>query len=128
MIRAFLIVLLAATLAFGGTPPKPPAPDPFGTGYMGIYPGTGEEDLRVREVTPGSPAQNAGVRAGDRLLQAGEFEPKQFTELRDFIGGLRPGTKVPLFVQRGDAKIRLVVTLGERPTEARTAYPVDPNE
>src|SRR5262245_3870860 len=65
-----------------------------------------KEGIMVVEVTPGSPAQRAGIRSGDRAVQVGnlivrvggdiitevdQVQVRTFEELSDFIDAKRPG-------------------------------------
>lgn len=114
MTRSLMIVLLAAAGAAAAPVPKGPPLDPFGNGYLGVY-RDDHDELRIDRVVEGGPAEKAGVQAGDQLYQVGPIQPTTFKQLQEVIGGLRPGTRVPVTVTRGDKKVSLVITLGERP-------------
>ena len=69
----------------------------------------------VLEVTPGSPAANAGIRPGDVLVRAGD---RQLDTVEDFLGVLRarsPGDSLQVMVARGGNEQAVTVRLGERP-------------
>jgi S1-C subfamily serine protease len=88
------------------------------------------EGIMVVEVTPGSPAQRAGIRGGDRAVQVGNMivrlggdiiteidkvKVHTFEELSDFIDGKRAGDTVSLTFNR-QGKVNVVeVRLRERP-------------
>jgi S1-C subfamily serine protease len=88
------------------------------------------EGIMVVEVTPGSPAQRAGIRGGDRAVQVGnmivhlggdiitevdQVKVRTFEELSDFIDTKRPGDTVILTFHR-QGKLNVVeVRLRERP-------------
>jgi S1-C subfamily serine protease len=88
------------------------------------------EGIMVVEVTPGSPAQRAGIRGGDRAVQVGnmivrvggdiitevdQVKVRTFEELSDFIDSKQPGDTVSLTFNR-QGKINVVeVRLRERP-------------
>jgi putative serine protease PepD len=88
------------------------------------------EGIMVVEVTPGSPAQRAGIRGGDRAAQVGnmivrvggdiitavdQVKVRTFDELSDFIDTKRPGDTVTLTFHR-QGKLNVVdVRLHERP-------------
>jgi len=67
----------------------------------------------VTAVDNGSPADKAGIEAGDIILR---FEGKAVTQSGDLprmVGSTRPGTKSPLQVWRKGAARDIVVTVGE---------------
>jgi S1-C subfamily serine protease len=88
------------------------------------------EGIMVVEVTPGSPAQRAGLRGGDRAVQVGNVivriggdiitemdgvKLRTFEQLSDFIDAKRPGDAVRLTFNR-HGKVNVVeVKLRERP-------------
>jgi S1-C subfamily serine protease len=91
-----------------------------------------ERGLLVEQVTAGGPAGRAGLRAGDRTARY-QTEPEplhpngdiitaidgkavaQQQDLTRLLGSARPGQKVKLDVLRVGKKLKLEVTLGERP-------------
>lgn len=62
----------------------------------------------VGDVVPGSAAQNAGLRAGDRILTADGTEIQRFEELRAYVA-LRAETPIMLRVLRDGGEIGLTV-------------------
>lgn len=123
MTRSLMIVLWAAAAAAAAPVPKPPPLDPFGNGYLGVY-RDDQDELRIERVVEGGPAAKAGLQAGDVLYEVGPVQPTTFKQLQEVIGGLRPGTRVPVVVTRGDKKVSLVITLGERPENLNRPPPV----
>jgi S1-C subfamily serine protease len=89
-----------------------------------------KEGIMVVEVTPGSPAQRAGIRGGDRAVQVGnmivrvggdiitevdQVKVRTFEELSDFIDAKQAGDTVALTFNR-QGKLNIVeVRLRERP-------------
>jgi putative serine protease PepD len=89
-----------------------------------------KEGIMVVEVTPGSPAQRAGIRGGDRAVQVGnmivrvggdiitkvdQVKVRTFEELSDFIDAKQPGDTIVLTFNR-QGKLNVVdVRLRERP-------------
>lgn len=68
----------------------------------------------VAEVIPDTPAERAGFRSGDLVL---ELEGKQISDPRDLtrsVAALPPGQKVKVKVLRDGAERTLTVTLGSR--------------
>jgi len=77
----------------------------------------GEQGARVREVSPGGPAEQAGVRTGDLILAVNGADVQgKDPALRviERLHGVRPGDKVDLRVSR-DGKVR-TFTLTARPS------------
>jgi serine protease Do len=69
--------------------------------------------IAVRFVFPGGPADQAGLRVGDRLL-AIEGQPLSLPLARRLLSAMTPGEKVELAVRRGDGKVETVrVTLSQ---------------
>ena len=84
-------------------------------GYLGLSAAPGDVGVEVVLVSPGSPADLAGIRKGDRILKVENRGIATPTELRVRIGSRRPGTEVTLTIRRGENRIELVVKLGKRP-------------
>jgi S1-C subfamily serine protease len=88
------------------------------------------EGIMVVEVTPGSPAQRAGIRGSDRAVQVGnmivrvggdiitevdQVKVRTFEELSDFIDSKQPGDTVTLTFNRQGKISAVEVRLRERP-------------
>ena len=84
----------------------PPAPRGEGQGYgpyFGLVPefGLPDEGVRLGGVRPGSPAEKAGLQAGDLILR---FDGKTVKNLEDFafiLRGKRAGDEVEVVFRRG---------------------------
>lgn len=84
--------------------------------YFGSVPDFAEPPRGVRfaDITPGSPAAKAGLKAGDILVKFGN---DSIQNLYDFTYALRahkPGDEVEVQVLRGDQTVTAKVTLTER--------------
>jgi len=66
----------------------------------------------VSQVTPGSPAEKAGVQAEDVILSADGRTIQDNSDLSRYISSKSPGTTVKLEVLRGKDKKAITVTLG----------------
>ena len=62
-------------------------------GRMGIAPEDSEapatgamQGARIKEVSPGSPAERAGLRRGDIILKANDIPIRSATQMRNLIG------------------------------------------
>jgi len=75
----------------------------------------------VGGVSPDSPAQKAGLKNGDIILELNGKPVADANELRMSISMMAPGTSVNLKVLREGADRNLTATLGELPTEQATA-------
>ena len=85
--------------------------------YFGVVPEFGEATrpgVRVTAVRDGSPAQQAGVQAGDVIVKFGAVEVKTLQDLTFALRGHRAGDRVDVVVDRTGAVRTLPTTLGER--------------
>ena len=71
----------------------------------------------VSRVMPGSPADKAGIKAEDVVIQANGKPIKDMPELRNLIGLLKVGDKVELTVLRGGATHNYTVVIGKNEEE-----------
>jgi predicted metalloprotease with PDZ domain len=69
----------------------------------------------VSSVPTGSPAERAGVYAGDEIVALDGFRTGDERALGERLASRRPGSAAKLLVFRRDEEVRLEVTLGERP-------------
>ncbi|MBK8231636.1 MAG: trypsin-like peptidase domain-containing protein [Candidatus Eisenbacteria bacterium] len=88
----------------------------------------------VREVQPGTPAEEAGMRAGDVILEYDGERVRDVPGLRLRVARSGVGRKVPIVIHRFGAELRFEVAPAERPgadrdTESapKTDHP-DPTE
>jgi serine protease DegS len=73
--------------------------------------------LVVSSVEPGSPAQTAGVQAGDILLALNGTATSQGRNAMYRIALMAPGDAFELEIYRGEQITRLAGTLGQRPQD-----------
>jgi serine protease Do len=66
-----------------------------------------DHGVQVTQVNPGSPAGNAGLRAGDIILSLNQQQVSNALEFRTIVRRLPAGKVVPVLVQRGDAALFL---------------------
>jgi serine protease Do len=71
----------------------------------------------VTEPQPGSPAQKAGIKAGDVIVSVNGEAVADARNLARRIGALAPGTSVKLGIIRDGREDTLTLTLGELPRE-----------
>jgi putative serine protease PepD len=76
----------------------------------------GGDGAAIAEVRPGTPAERAGLEAGDVVTAVDGDGIPSADELRRAIDARKPGDEVELTVRRGDGTETVTVTLGTRPS------------
>ena len=99
-----------------GTPPSTDVQMSASTSYLGSIPDFTPVDrgVKLSGVTPGSPADKAGVRAGDIVIGLGTHAIADLQGMTDALRAHKPGDTVPLRVIRDGKELSLEVTLGSR--------------
>jgi hypothetical protein len=98
---------------------EPPRQTSVGAGY-GAYLGSVpdfapvERGVKLSGVTAGSPADTAGIRAGDIVLGIGANDVADLQGMTDALRAHKPGQDVDVRVLRGSETLTLRVTLGSR--------------
>jgi serine protease Do len=82
--------------------------------YLGIRPIADNKRLKIESVTPGSPAETAGLKANDVILKIDGKALATPNELGTLLKTRRPGAQINIVVQRGDAMMTIPVVLGKR--------------
>lgn len=88
-----------------------------GSGWLGIqftWDGDNAREARVRDVVDDSPAERAGIRAGDVIVQI-DGEPATEAEVDELREELDEGDRVRLLVRSGGREQERVVTAAKRP-------------
>lgn len=75
----------------------------------------------VSSVETGSPAEKAGIVAGDIILKFNGQPIERSGDLPIVVSGIAPGARVPLEVWRKSSISKLTVTVAETPNIAKTA-------
>jgi serine protease Do len=75
----------------------------------------------VSSVERDSPADKAGVEAGDVILRFGTKDVERSSDLPRIVGGTKPGTKAPMQVFRKGKTLDLQVTVAELPADKAQA-------
>jgi hypothetical protein len=110
----------AEPLNFSGTvaaaqarPAAPASPRRAATGIVPDMTDQGE-GVRVGSVQPGSGAEAAGIKTGDRLLALGGVKTANLRALADALKDLQPGQSVEVEFSRDAATLHGTLRLGER--------------
>jgi membrane-associated protease RseP (regulator of RpoE activity) len=85
--------------------------------FFGVIPDFGEAErpgVKISGVRPGSPADKAGVRAGDIIVRFAGVAVKTLDDLTFALRGRRPGDRVEVTILRDGAERRMEATLEER--------------
>ena len=88
--------------------PTPRNEDGETVGTLEFIPDYGGIPVIVGSVVPGSPAEEAGFKEGDRLLKVGDEDVKSSGHVTDYIQN-RDGQKIPILLQR-DGQTMTIVT------------------
>ncbi len=75
----------------------------------------------VQGVEPGTPAEKAGLEAGDIITKVDGKPVERSADLPRIIGGTKPGTRVPLTVFRRGTTKELAVTVAELEADSKAA-------
>ncbi len=84
-----------------------------------------DSGVLVADVMKDSPAEAAGLKPGDIIVEFGGAPIKDVTELQKRVAAVEPGRPTPLVVIRDKVSTPLTVKIGEQPGEetAATAQP-----
>jgi serine protease Do len=95
-------------------------------GYLGAYIQDVDEKLSkyyqldqiegvvLTQIEKGSPAEKAGLLAGDVVLSVGDQKAQNANHLIAMISNVAPGKSVVLTIQRGSKKMQVSVVIGKR--------------
>ncbi len=89
--------------------------------YLGLRAAADKTVLKVEAVTPGSPADQAGLKNNDVILKIDNQTLASSDDLGAFLKDRRPGARLNVHVQRGAEILVLSVVLGKR--ENKLAWP-----
>jgi hypothetical protein len=125
LVTAFTARIVAAAAGAATAPAyvrsqPAPAGEPRRGGYgpvLGVVPDFGESaepGARISGVRPGSPAEKAGMRAGDIIVQFAGVTVKTLDDLTFALRGQRAGQRVEIVVMRDRQQHRMEAVLEER--------------
>jgi thiol-disulfide isomerase/thioredoxin len=116
------IASTAAAPTARSTPPAAPdaasAPAEDGPGWLGVEVGTappGQAGVLVESVMHGSPADAAGLRAGDRILRVGAEDVATGRDVVRIVSSHRGGDRLGLSLLRDGEQRLMPVVLAARP-------------
>ena len=75
----------------------------------------------ISDISPGSPAEKAGLKRGDVVVEFDREPIKEFTSLSKLVGMTAPGTSSKLTVLRDGKRKDISVVLGEMPGDKTAA-------
>jgi membrane-associated protease RseP (regulator of RpoE activity) len=101
------------------SPPDPGTPGQVieGQGYLGILGADTPGAVVIVEVEAGSPADQAGMVAGDRVISFAGTPVESMEQLADLVQGTVPGTEVEMVLGGPGGGRTVKVIVGERPGE-----------
>ena len=89
-----------------------------GRAWLGVeLPEEGKEGLVIRGIVPKSPAGQAGLQEGDKILRVDGVKVSDREALRAALGQHAPGDPARVTLQRGGEMLTLIATLGPYPEE-----------
>ena len=106
-------------------------------GYVGVYIQQVTQDLAesfglktpegalVTKIEKGSPAEKAGLKAGDVITALNDRKVTSSSSLPMLVSSLRPGTKAELTVIRDKKEIKLDITIGTNSAADNSASSAD---
>ena len=103
---------------------------PWESGFLGVLPkrsATEEPGVEVRYVYAGSPAEQAGISIGDRIVAANSTALADAIELKDVISRLRPAERLALEFEAEGEQETAEVTLDAIPATVPLDLPLAAN-
>jgi serine protease Do len=83
--------------------------------YLGVVFDKDTSDLKIDEITEGTPAEKAGLKVGDVIVAIDDSKLKNRTELFEFMAKKKPNDEVTVVVKRDGEEKKIKVKLGKRP-------------
>jgi serine protease Do len=83
-------------------------------GYLGVKFDQNASDWAISAVTPGSPADKAGLKAMDVILKFDNRDVTGAVELPTLVQSRRPGDEVMMVIRRADETLSLKIKIGKR--------------
>jgi predicted metalloprotease with PDZ domain len=96
--------------ADGSAIPAPVRPGAQNRAYLGLA--FEQNSMTVSQVVKDGPAEQAGIKIGDKILALGDTKVASVKELLLALSSLKPGTEVKLHYRRDDKDSSVSVKLG----------------
>jgi serine protease Do len=90
--------------------------------------GTPPSGAHVKQVVPKSPAETAGIKAGDHLFAVDGIEVLDVTHLQSIMARFNAGDKGTISIRRGDEKLELTVEFAVPPVQPKAGAKPKPGE
>jgi S1-C subfamily serine protease len=86
---------------------------------LGVQLTEDEAGVFIEEVMEGSPAEEADLQAGDRLVSINEEEITSIEQAVELVGSMQPGDAITVIVERDDEELEFEITLASAPLTMR---------
>jgi K+/H+ antiporter YhaU regulatory subunit KhtT len=96
--------------ADGSLVPPPARPGPQNRTYLGVS--FEKDSTTISQVVKDGPADQAGIKVGDKLLMVGDAKIGAVSDLLKVLQSANPGTVVKVRLRRGDQTVTVSVKLG----------------
>jgi S1-C subfamily serine protease len=96
---------------------RPNQQKPKNAGYLGVNTEDTDDGTKITNVVDGSPAEAAGLRAGDLILKIDGVKVNSAGAVRERIWAKKVGDKMKLSIQREGEAMEVEVTLAKAPGE-----------
>jgi S1-C subfamily serine protease len=73
-----------------------------------------KQGVVVVSVVPGGPAARAGIQRGDVIVELGGHSVTDYADLLGELRTMKPGSQVPVTVNRAGRQQQLTITIGSR--------------
>ncbi|MEH0832851.1 outer membrane-stress sensor serine endopeptidase DegS [Pectobacterium cacticida] len=73
--------------------------------------------ILVQTIDPGGPADKAGIRVEDIIVSVNNKPARSIIETMEQVSEIRPGTVIPVTIERANKQITLQMTIQEFPTQ-----------
>lgn len=104
--------------------PAPAQPvSPQDRGYLGVALGEDTDGVAITAIMDGSPAESAGVQAGDVLFNVAGSSVLDMDGVRAALEGHAAGEAITIGVMRDGKPVRMRLTLGDRTVLGTSALP-----
>ncbi len=82
--------------------------------YLGVKSDEGSKNCKLARVTEGSPAEKAGLKAGDIVTRFDGKDIKSYDDMLSLLSVKKPGDEVEIVVKRGQETMKLKAKLDKR--------------